>query len=84
MSTYVHVPLSDLILRVRFVDECKSLQVKVQWIIQASAVFTSPSLWMKPLHVTDCVKATELYFHVVLFVMLYKLFLTFLSLWVKP
>ena len=37
------------------------------------------SLWMKPLCVTIPLKATEQYFHVVLFIMLYKVVLTFKS-----
>ena len=36
-------------------------------------------LWMKSLSVTIQMKATEQYFPVVLFVMLYKVFLTFES-----
>ena len=38
------------------------------------------SLWMKPYGVTIQMKATEQYFPVVLFIMLYKLVLTFESL----
>jgi len=71
------------IARPNIIDAFWSLRVKAQWIIQVLVVYTSASLWMKSLHVTDCVTAVELHFHVVLFVLLYKLFLTFLSLWVK-
>ena len=38
-----------------------------------------PSLWIKPSCVTIQMKAIEQYFHVVLFVMLYKVVLTFKS-----
>ena len=41
------------------------------------------SLWMKSESVTIQMKATEQYFPVVLFIMLYKVVLTFLSLWMK-
>ena len=37
------------------------------------------SLWMKPLCVAIQMKAIEQYFHVVLFIMLYKVILTFKS-----
>ena len=37
------------------------------------------SLWMKPQCVTIQMKAIEQYFHVVLFIMLYKVVLTFKS-----
>ena len=37
------------------------------------------SLWMKSYGVTIQMKATEQYFHVVLFIMLYKVVLTFQS-----
>jgi len=39
---------------------------------------------MKPKCVTIQMKAIEQYLHVVQFIMLYKMVLTFLSLWTKP